>query len=250
MGSIPYILPWILLLLAAGTACAAKFLPFKSIAGIAVISILSLLMIGVAVYDNLISVEFEEMVAEAEAEAAVIEEWKYMHLDELSLIIAQQQMPEDEDVATLKQFKSYGWLSTNADFQRIKEAAQAFVAKKGERPDAQRAIYLYKGIPQNVDQTIVKLTLRNIGYKIIPPKEDEEPLVTANALYFGKYVELEDVKLTALALIRAGVNLTSIKPFNKQTRGNLRAVKLEFNEFVAKRPAITPSEVVEAKKFK
>lgn len=250
MGSIPYVLPWITLVLAAGTACAVKFLPFKSIAGIAVISVLSLSMLGTAIYDNVISSEFEDLVAEAEAEVAALEEWKYMHLDELSLIIAQQQMPSDEDVATLKKFKSYGWLSSNADFKRVEDAAEAFVTLKGERPDAKRAIYLYKGIPKSVDQTIVELTLRNLGYKIIQPKEDEEPLIKANVLYFGKYVELEDVKLTALTLIRAGIHLNAIKPFNKQTRGNLRAVKLEWNEYMAKRQPITAAEVVDAKDFK
>ncbi|PIE42316.1 MAG: hypothetical protein CSA49_00505, partial [Gammaproteobacteria bacterium] len=163
MGSIAYILPWILLLFTIGIACAVKFLPFKSIAGIAVISSLSLFMLSAAIYDNLISLEFEEMVAEAEAEVAALEEWKYAHLDELSLIIAQQQMPSDEDVATLKRFKSYGWLNSNVDFQRIVDAAAAYTQLKGERPDAKRAVYLFKGIPESVDQKIVELSLRGLG---------------------------------------------------------------------------------------
>ena len=250
MGSIPYILPWVLVLLGIATACAVKFLPFKSIAGVAVISLLALLAIGVGVYDNLISTEYEALVADEKVKVEKLEEWKYLHLDELSLIIAQQKMPEDEETALLKKLLSYGWLKDQKDFKRFLDAAQALELLKGERPDAERAIYLYKGIPQSVDKTIVELSLRTLGYKVIPPQEDEEPMLDANVLYFGKYVELEDVKLTALTLMRAGINLTEIKPFTKATRGNVRAVKLEWNEYLAKRPPIAPQEVVEAKDFK
>lgn len=250
MGSIAYILPWVLVLLTIATACAAKFLPFKSIAGISVISLLALLILGTAIYDNVVSAEFEAQVAEAEAELADMEEWKYLHLDELALIIAQQKIPEDEDIANLKRLQSYGWTPATPDFRRLTDAARALEELKGERPDAERAIYLYKGIPETVDRDIVRLSLKRLGYKVIPPQEDEEPLTKANVLYYGKYVKLEDIKLTALTLLRAGIKLTTIKPFNKNTRGNLRAVKLEWNEYLDKRPVITPQEVVEAKDFK
>ena len=145
---------------------------------------------------------------------------------------------------------SYGWLRSQKDFKRFLDAAQALDTLKGERPDAERAIYLYKGIPESVDKTIVEYSLRTLGYKVIPLQEDEEALLDANVLYFGKYVEIEDVKLTALTLMRAGINLTEIKPFTKATRGNVRAVKLEWNEYLAKRPPISPQEVVDAKDFK
>ncbi|MCG8316335.1 MAG: hypothetical protein MI976_24250, partial [Pseudomonadales bacterium] len=203
MGSIPYILPWVLVFLGIAGACAVKFLPFKSIAGIAVISVLALLAIGVGVYDNLISGEYEDLIAAEEAKVAKLEEWKYLHLDELSLIIAQQKLPEDEDMAILKKLMSYGWLRSQKDFKRFLDAAQALDTLKGERPDAERAIYLYKGIPESVDKTIVEYSLRTLGYKVIPLQEDEEALLDANVLYFGKYVEIEDVKLTALTLMRA-----------------------------------------------
>lgn len=250
MDSIAYILPWIMVLLTIGTACAAKFLPLKSIAGISVFSILALIFLGLAIYANVISSEYEERIAEAKAELATMEEWKYLHLDELALIIARQVPPEDEDLAMLERLRSYGWTRANPDFRRITEAALALEKLRGEQPDAERAIYLYKGIPQTVDRDIVRLSLKRLGYKVIPEQDDEEPLEQANVLYFGKYVKLEDVKMTALTLMQAGVDLTAIKPFNKDTRGNLRAVKLEWNEYLAKRQPITVPEVVEAKDFK
>ena len=250
MSSIAYLLPWILVLLTIGTACAAKFLPFKSIAGISVISVLALLILGVAIYDNVITADFEDKVAEAKADLAAMEEWKYLHLDELSLLLAQQLPPEDEDLATLERLKSYGWTRANPLFRQITEAALALEKLRGEAPPAERAIYLYKGIPETVNRDIVRLSLKRLGYKVIPPQEDEEPLERANVLYFGKYVKTEDVKLTALTLMRAGIQLTTIKSFNKDTRGNLRAVKLEFNEYLAKRQPLTVADVVEAKDFK
>lgn len=250
MDSIAYTLPWLMVLLTIGTACATKLLPLKSIVGISVLSALGLFILGMAIYDNLISSEFEDRIADAKAELAQMEEWKYTHLDELALIIAQRVPPEDEDLATLERLRGYGWTRSNADFRRVTEAALALDNLRGEQPDAERAIYLYKGIPLTVNQDIVRLSLQRLGYKVIPPSEDEESMEQANVLYYGKYVKLEDVKMTALTLMRAGVNLTNIKPFNKDTRGNLRAVKLEWNEYLAKRPPLSVAEVVEAKDFK
>ncbi|MDX1694779.1 MAG: hypothetical protein R3208_13515 [Ketobacteraceae bacterium] len=250
MGSIAYILPWILVLLTIATVCAAKFLPFKSIAGISVISVLALFILGTAIYQNLITASAEDRLDEAHADLAAMEEWKYLHLDELALIIAQQLPPEDEDLATLERLRSYGWTRANPDFRRVTEAALALEKLRGETPAPEHAIYLYKGIPETVNKDIVRLSLKRLGYKVIPPQEDEEPLERANVLYFGKYVKTEDVKMTALTLMRAGVELTAIKPFPKDTRGNLRAVKLEHNEFLGKRKPMGVQEVVEAKDFK
>ena len=250
MGATTYLLPWILLLLTTAIAFAVKFLPFKSIAGASVVGTLALTMIGIAIFDNILSSEYEERIEQAKAETAKLEEWKYQHLDDLSLTIAQFIPPAEEDLYIVQQLIGYGWTHKNAYHKRILEAARLLQELRNNRPDAARPIYLYKGIPASVNKSVVSLGLKTLGFKVIPPRESEEPLIQANILYYGKYVDIQDVKLAALTLMQAGINLTEIKPFIKETRGNLRAVKLEYNQYMAKRPPILPQEVVDATDFK
>ena len=125
METLPYLLPWILLLLTAGIAVAVKFLDIKSIMGIAVVSTLGLVMLLIAIYANIITSQQYGEVALKQQELAAMEEWKYQHMDELSLIIAQQRMPSDETQALVKQLISYGWKMNN---RKITDAQAAHLA--------------------------------------------------------------------------------------------------------------------------
>ena len=79
-----------LLLLTAGLAAAAKMLPLKSIAGIAVISVISLIFLGLCIYSNVITGQLFSRIDEKQQQLADMEAWKYKHLDELSLLIQRR----------------------------------------------------------------------------------------------------------------------------------------------------------------
>jgi hypothetical protein len=247
MDTLPYLLPWILLLLAAATAAAVKFLPFKSIAGIAVISVLSLFMLLIAIYANIITSQQFQAVDEKAAELAALEEWKYSHLDELTLILAQMKPPSDQEQALLKELISYGWLRQNPSVLKAQQAHQArqrLVADyEPEKP------MLIKGIPTTVDDKIVQLSLREIGFIVLPYREDETPETDVNIIYFGRDMDLEAVKLAALTLMQAGVDLKAIKPFPKATQGNLRAIKIEWNKYYEGRKSMDIDGIESAKGF-
>lgn len=247
MSTLPYLLPWILILLAAGLVAAVKLLPLKSIAGIAVLSTLGLLMLLVAVYANVVSSQQASTIAEKEAAIVEMEQWKYSHLDELTLILAQLRPPKEEELALLKKLISYGWLSENPNIVRAQQAHQA--RERLMETYSPGNPMLIKGIPTTVDNHIVDLALREVGFIVLPYREDEAPEKDANIIYFGRDMELPEIKLAALTLMQAGIDLKAIKPFPKPTQGNLRAIKIEWNKYYESRKSLLPDEVEAAKGF-
>ncbi len=248
MDTLPYLLPWILVIFAVATTIAVKLTDIKSVTGIAITSVLSLLMILVAVYANVISHQKSTILAEKDTALAEIEAWKYKHLDELTLLIAQLRPPEDEDLALLDQLADYGWRKNNPTIQRMRLAHQARERirshYKAEEP------MLIKGIPLSVDHEIVELALRQVGFTVIPYRDDETPEEQANILYYGRDMKLDEIKLAALTLVQAGILLKAIKPFPKVTQGNLRAIKIEWNKYYVNRAPMEPEELEASEQFK
>lgn len=247
MHALPFLLPWILLLMAAGIAVAVKLLPLKSIVGGSVIGVLSLLFIGVGVYANIISAhQFHELETRQQA-LEEVETWKYKHLDELSLLIAQLKPPSDEDAALLHELSSYGWLSSHPFIRHMRDAHAARERLLAEF--APSLPMLIKGIPQSVNEKIVDLSLRQAGFTLVPYRDDETRETDANILYYGRDMRLEEIKLAALTLMQAGIDLKGIKPFPKATQGNLRAIKIEWNKYYEVRKGMSVEEIETAQAF-
>lgn len=247
METLPYLLPWFLLLLAAGLAVAVKMLPLKSIAGIAVTVVISLIFIGLCIYSNVISSQLFNRAEEKQQQLADMEAWKYKHLDELSLLIAQLKPPADENMALLKELEGYGWLSTSPVLRQMREAHAARERILAEFTPSQPM--LIKGIPLSVNEKIVDLSLRQVGYTVLPFREDEAKDPDSNIIYYGRDMDIREVKLAALTLMQAGIDLKAIKPFPKPTSGNLRAIKIEWNKYYETRKGMSVEDIETAKNF-
>ncbi len=249
MESLPYILPIVMLLFAAGLAVAVKMLSIKSIIGGCTIGALALFMICCSIFMMIVSSGFEERIAVKDQEITDMVAWKYKHLDEMSLIIGQQRTPDDEHVALLKKLNGYGWQINNHSIRLLQDAHQALEVLRQENGIA-RTRYLLKGVPSSVERKLVEMGLRNVGFRIVPFKEQEEVPANANALYFGQNVDPDSIKMAALTLMQAGIELKSIKAFPKPTRGNVRAIKLDWSKYFDTRQPLTVAAVVESKGFK
>lgn len=248
MDTLPYLLPWVLLLFAAGIAVAIKLLDIKTIVGIAMVSTLGLFMVLIAVYANIVTSQQFNLIEEKQQAVYDMEAWKYKHMDEMSLIIAQLKPPSDEVQALVKQLISFGWKMNNRKIIQAQEAHAARERLIGELELGKPM--LIKGIPTVVDDKIVDLSLRQLGFTVIPYREDETPEEDANIIYYGRDMDVLEVKLTALTLMRAGIELKAIKAFPKATQGNLRAIKIEWNKYYISRKALTVEEVENAESFK
>ena len=247
MNALPYILPWFLMVLAIGLALAVKMLPIKSVIGMVTVSVLGLLMLLTGIFQNVISAQLNNQLQTQSSQIAEQEAWKYRHLDELALTLSQFLPPEDQTISLLQRLTAFGWKTSDPHFQamqdanNLREQIMANYTSKGPM--------LFKGIPLSVDDNILNMSLRQVGFTVIPYQADETAEAEINILYFGRDMDIDEVKLAALTLMRAGVSLRGIKPFPKATRGNLRALKAEFNKYYRTRQRLTPDDIQQAKAF-
>ena len=241
MNALPYLLPWFLLILTIGIAVAVKLLPLKSIAGASVSAVILLIIIGLSVYSNIVTHQLFGRVAEKQQKLEDMEQWKYRHLDELSLLIAQLREPSDKDVALVQRLESYGWTSDDPALIKMRDAHDALERLKADYTPSQPM--LIKGIPLTVSNDIVSLQLRTLGFTVLPYRADEKPEPQSNIIYYGRDMKPIEVKLAALSLMQAGVDLKGVKPFPQPTQGNLRAIKIDWNKYYEARKGMTVQEV-------
>jgi hypothetical protein len=99
------------------------------------------------------------------------------------------------------------------------EKQREILAKDETRTRRENVTVQY--FPKDVDVAIVKQALRELGF-MLKTGSTQFPKIPTNAIFFGDGVNLDDVKLVAYTLIRAGVEIKVIQPFhNSRGRSNL-----------------------------
>lgn len=247
MSALPYLIPWIILLLAVALAAAVKLLPLKSIAGIAVNSAILLVLIALAIYANVIASQQDSKLAVQESTIGEMEQWKYRHLDELTLVLAQLKPPTEKEQALLQDLISFGWNAENAVIRQAQNAHRA--RSRLMHSFKPGSPMLIKGIPTSVNTNIVSLGLKEAGFIVLPYQEDEKPESDVNIIYYGRDMQLPEIQLAALTLMQAGIDLKAIKPFPKATQGNLRAIRIEWNKYYDGRKSMSVEDVENATAF-
>jgi hypothetical protein len=96
--------------------------------------------------------------------------------------------------------------------------------------------------PKKVDGPQVIANLKNLGYAVTVG-QPVLPNDTTNALWAGDGVAVEDVKVIALTLMRAGVAFQSVKRFCQPSLIHLHTVELGTNSSAQHRQIITPKEM-------
>ncbi|CBL44493.1 hypothetical protein HDN1F_09100 [gamma proteobacterium HdN1] len=246
--SLPYILPWLLLLLAAGGAFAHKKLEFRSkwwivsIAGISSLFLIFNLLIMAGAWTQ------SKEVSSLSQKISDLDAWKYRYMDEITLAISQIRPLSQQDNAIIDKIKGWGWLPSQPALQQLDAADQARSRiLTGYYPSGNN---LFKGLPKLVDQKLVELSLRQAGFQNVPYRADEEVPDEINVLYFGSKLDVRDIKLAALTLMRAGVELKAIKPFPQASDGNLQAIKGEYSKTMNARRTLTTDSVEKANVFR
>lgn len=248
MGYLPYILPWLMLLLAVGAVFAHKMLEFKSVMWIIAIATSSVLFLTCNVLIMVATSSQNGAVKEGHKKLEELEAWKFRYMDEITLAIAQIRPLSQSNSVLLDQAKTWGWVPMQASMRKLEEANQVRDRILGTYYP--RGENLFKGLPKLVDQNLLDLSLRQIGFTNVPYRPEEEVPDEVNVIYYGKDLDIRDVKLAALTLMRAGVELKAVKPFPKDTQGNLRAIKSEYNKTMEARRTLSAAEVEKATIFK
>lgn len=103
--------------------------------------------------------------------------------------------------------------------------------------------------PKNVDPIVIKNTLSSLGFTFIEGFPQQRG--ATNAIWFGNDVPISDVKLVALTLVRAGVDLKAIRPFRKNhpvTNRNF-LIQVGTDEDLSGIPSMTIGEISATKAF-
>jgi hypothetical protein len=90
---------------------------------------------------------------------------------------------------------------------------QAAVSSSTASIKSERRRIVVQYFPKNVDPDAIEKTLSALGFTFMTGVPQQQG--ATNAIWFGTDVPLSDVKLVALTLVRAGVDLKTIKPFRR-----------------------------------
>ena len=142
------------------------------------------------------------------------------------------QAAAEERLQTL--LTQFGWKNPTAASDRAtvqeslyaNKALQVAVTNVPAQEHERRKRITLEYFPKNVDAGKVKAALSELGFTVTEPKA-VVPDVPTNAIWFGSPVSLEDVKLVALTLIRAGVQIRRISPIPYDLPGKKDAALIQ-----------------------
>jgi len=133
--------------------------------------------------------------------------------------------------------------------QEANSLVQAAVSSSTASIKSERRRITVQYFPKNVDPAVIENTLSALGFTFMTGVPQQQG--ATNAVWFGTDVPLSDVKLVALTLVRAGVDLKTIKPFRKshpvQDRNLLVQVGTD-GDYTGK-PSLTIDQITSAPGF-
>ena len=128
--------------------------------------------------------------------------------------------------------KDWGVSEDKVDTKLIARAYNANIIRHeliNKLPPNYSSNTIIKFYPKDIDSDKVKSSLAQIGLKVKKGIANlkEEP---TNALWFGVDVPINEVKFVALTLLRAGINIKTIKPFKRiDSKRNIIEIGSDMN---------------------
>jgi hypothetical protein len=104
--------------------------------------------------------------------------------------------------------------------------------------------------PKNVDGNKVEAALTELGFTVRKPAAIVSSIST-NAVWFGSPVDVEDVKLVALTLIRAGVQIRAIRPIQDYivNKRDLPLIQVGADASILNDPPLSVAAIQSASRF-
>ena len=107
---------------------------------------------------------------------------------------------------------------------------------------------------RTIEEKRIAFELQTLGYEFEPgtPKSNNKDRPT-NAIFFGRGVPLNDIKIVSLAFIRAGIPIQGIQPFTKSLKDpsyKRYTIEVGTSIFIDNLPIVDPDDVRTATAFK
>jgi hypothetical protein len=175
-------------------------------------------------------------------------------VEQTQLAMANARKAEDR-LAELTLLARYGWLGSPdeaaiAGATRANAAIQRVLAATTPEDRARRERTPIEIFYKDIDQKKVETAFAELGFPLRRPRA-LVPGIATNAVWFGSVVPPEDVKLVALALIRAGVQIRAIRPIQTYIvhKKDARLIQVGADTAMVDAPAYSVEQVVEASVF-
>lgn len=156
------------------------------------------------------------------------------------LLISRGFTGESAKKATKKEIQQ----SDEAD----KQISKKLISKLPNKATLKPEVTTVKYYPKNVDSSVIQDSLSKLGLKL-ETGQSPDPNIPTNSIRFGSQVTLEDVKLVAYTLIRAGVELKAIRPFVKPDDPKSLLIQVGADKTLNTRPPLTVEDIRKAPKF-
>ena len=103
--------------------------------------------------------------------------------------------------------------------------------------------------PKDVDGKKVEAALLELGFSI-DKRQASISNIPTNAIWYGEPVKIEEVKLVAFTLIRAGVQIKAIRPFaDNSPRRNAALIQVGADKDVVTNAPLSVEEIRNATRF-
>jgi hypothetical protein len=172
-------------------------------------------------------------------------------IDTLLTTLADFRQETAKGIAgVLEKMNAWGFVGKQVSAQTMESALAAESERERlalqREPEARRSITV-RYYPKDVDRDKVEGALRALGFTLQEGRPTLEDIRT-NAIWFGESVPIEDVKLVAFTLIRAGVEIVTIRPF-RGTGRKPRIIEVGADvQYVGKEP-LSVNEIRDATEF-
>ncbi|MFB8789116.1 MAG: hypothetical protein U7123_09760 [Potamolinea sp.] len=182
----------------------------------------------------------QEYISSLKIELKTSEQKNDQNAEEIKELIRRGFTPESAKIATKADIKQ----SDAAD----KQINQKLSSNVPNKPTQKQNIVTVKYYPRNVDSAVIQESLSKLGLKFETEQSPNQNIPT-NSIRFGSKVTLEDVKLVAYTLIRAGVELKAIRPFAKPDDPKSSLIQVGADKSLNTRPPLTVEQIRQAPKF-
>jgi len=149
---------------------------------------------------------------------------------------------------------SFGYLKERIPGVTVTEVEQSFKANKervlmaSRLPSARAREITVEYFPKDFDPEVVRDALQELGFRLVV-RQAILPDIPTNSIWFGSLVSIEDVKLVAYTLIRAGVKIKAIRPFRTRPAERASLIQVGGDALLVDAPALTVEEIRAATEF-
>lgn len=183
----------------------------------------------------------QEYISSLENELKISGQKNEQNAEEIKkILISRGFPPESAKKATTTEIQQ-----SDAADKQISQKLSSNVSKTvTQKPEVTTVKYY----PKNVDSAVIQNSLSKLGLKFETGQSPNQNIPT-NSIRFGSKVTLEDVKLVAYTLIRAGVELKAIRPFPKPDEPQSLLIQVGADKTLNTRRPLTVEQIRQAPKF-